>query len=79
MREDLLMDANYWQILKKIITREVGADYCIAGQKSAELLLRDFSLPGEILVYTKTLNKRVKVSSDYVVVFRTISAGKRLK
>ncbi len=75
---DQIIDELYWKILKKLLRDEVEWKYIIVGNKALELLLRDFSIPEKLYIYTKDVSKIIKLSKDHSIIFRTICWWKRL-
>ncbi|MDD2516273.1 MAG: hypothetical protein PHF46_03025 [Candidatus Gracilibacteria bacterium] len=73
--ENHVVDDNYWKILKKIISTNIIGNCHIGGIKSLEILLKDYSLPEEIVVYNKDLNKKWKISKKCSVTFKSIKSG----
>lgn len=65
-----LIDDYYWKIVKKIIISETWWQYFIWWQKSLELLMKDFSLQSELIVYTKDIRKIVSIDSDHKIIFK---------
>lgn len=74
--EQEIIDNNYWKILKKIISQNTPF-YFIGWDKSLEIITKDYSLPEEITIYTKELDKKIKISSNHTVIFKTIKSGKK--
>ncbi|MCP4522746.1 MAG: hypothetical protein GY828_00845 [Candidatus Gracilibacteria bacterium] len=75
-----LLEKYYPKLLKKYITYHVGSQYCIAGKKSLEMHMKDFSIPEKVTIITRNLNKKIKVGA-YHIIFKTISgkdSGKKI-
>lgn len=71
------VEGAYWRIAKKIITRKCGSNYLIAGPKSLEIRMRDFSIPSTLIVYTKDCDSTVTVSERHKLVFKTAKTGSK--
>lgn len=69
-----LLENYYMKLLKKYITFYVWGEYYIAGWKSLEFHLKDFSVPEKIYIVNRTLSKKIKVWG-YEIIFKTL-AGK---
>ncbi len=74
------IDTRYWELVMVFIRAEVGASRAvIAGPKSLELLLQDFSPPKILHIYVAELDspkKILHIGDDYRIEFRTIQSGK---
>lgn len=77
MEGEEIVDEHYWDIVRTIITSEVGKDYIIWGEKSLELLMMDYSLPEELIIYTRDTAKKVLLSPKHTIVFRTMITGEK--
>ncbi|MDQ1344102.1 MAG: hypothetical protein QG650_822 [Patescibacteria group bacterium] len=65
----------YWKIVKKLITKNCGANYVVAGSKALEIRMRDLSIPDTLIVYTKDLTSVLTVSERHRVVFQMAKTG----
>lgn len=73
-----LIEQYYWEIVQAFIRREVRSEYIIAGPKALEFHIGDMSTPSVLIVYTKSTNKTLKISTRHKIIFKTIEAGKRV-
>ena len=64
----------YETFKKSILLFYVWGEYYIAGWKSLEFHLKDFSVPEKIYIVNRTLSKKIKVWG-YEIIFKTL-AGK---
>lgn len=69
------VESSYWKIVKKLITKNCGSDYVLAGPKSLEIRMRDLSIPDTLIVYTKDYSGILTVSDRHKVVFKTAKTG----
>lgn len=76
-REIDLIDKYYWSILKKLISQYTYWDYYIWCNKALELHLKDYSLPNQVIVYTKDIQKTIKIAKNYTLLFKTIKSWKK--
>lgn len=60
-----------------LANHEAGNDWVIGGEKALELIMMDYSIPSELIIYTKDIAKKVTVSPDHTIVFRTIISGEK--
>ena len=67
-----VVEARYWDIVKMIASAETLKDWVIGGEKALELIMMDYSIPYQLIIYTKDIAKKVVVSPDHEIVFRTI-------
>lgn len=72
-----IIDEHYWEIVHTIISDEVGRDGIIGGEKSLELLMMDYSIPEQLIVYTRDTAKRVTISPQHEILFRTMITGEK--
>ena len=72
-----IIDTHYWDIVKTLLTLEVGKEYVIGGEKALELLMMDYSVPYQLIVYTKDIAKRLVVSPRHEILFRTLISGEK--
>lgn len=72
-----IIDVHYWDIIRTIISDEVGKDYILGGEKSLELLMMDFSIPYTLIVYTRDVAKKVAISPRHEILFRTMITGEK--
>lgn len=72
-----IIDVHYWDIVRTIIATEVGKDYIIGGEKSLELLMMDFSIPYQLIIYTRDTAKKVSISPRHEILFRTMITGEK--
>lgn len=72
-----VVEAHYWNIVKRIAEDEVGNDWVIGGEKALELIMMDYSIPFQLIVYTKDTAKKVVISPRHEIVFRTIISGEK--
>jgi hypothetical protein len=49
----------------------------IASEKSAEIHLKDYSLPDILILYTRTTEKRINLGEGRVVHFRILQSGEK--
>ena len=71
-----LIDKYYVKLLKKYISKEVGAKYFISWKKSLEIHMKNYSFPEKIYIITHSTQKKVLVW-NYEIHFKTI-AGKHM-
>lgn len=64
----------YWKIAKKLVTKNCGSNYLLAGPKSLEIRMRDMSIPNTLIVYTKDYSGTVAVSDRHKLVFKTVKS-----
>lgn len=74
-----IIDTYYWDIVRTIISAEVGKDYIIGGEKALELLMMDFSIPYQLIIYTRDTAKKVAISPRHEILFRTMITGEKTK
>ena len=67
-----VVEARYWDIVKMIAHAEALKDWVIGGEKALELIMMDYSIPYQLIIYTKDIAKKVVVSPNHEIVFRTI-------
>lgn len=75
-----LIEKYYIKLLKRYITYFVGGEYYISGRKALEFHMKDFSIPENISIINRKINKRVKIGR-YTIIFKTMSgkdAGKKI-
>jgi hypothetical protein len=72
-----LVDTHYWEIVRTVIAAEAGKDYIIGGEKALELLMMDFSIPYQLIVYTRDIAKKVAISPRHEILFRTMITGEK--
>lgn len=72
-----IIDKHYWEVVKTIISQEVGKDYIIWGEKALELLMMDFSIPYSLIIYTRDISKKVAISPRHEILFRTMITGEK--
>lgn len=72
-----IIDTHYWEIIRTIISAEVGKDYIIGGEKALELLMMDFSIPYQLIIYTRDISKKVAISPRHEILFRTMITGEK--
>lgn len=77
MTGEEVVETHYWEIVKYLLSKEVGKDYLIGGEKSLELAMMDYSLPESLIVYTKDTNKKVVLSPRHEILFRTMVTGEK--
>lgn len=74
-----IIDDNYWNIVYKIIKDEANWIYFIWWNKSLELHLKDYSIQNKLIVYTKDIQKIIRINSKYSIVFKTFTPWKNCK
>ncbi len=67
-----VVESRYWDIVKMIAREEALKDWVIWGEKALELIMMDYSIPYQLIIYTKDIAKKVVVSPNHEIVFRTI-------
>ncbi len=72
-----IIDNFYWKILKKIISEYCSNDFIIWNLKALELNLKDYSIPSEIIIYNKELNKSILLSQTNKIIFKKLSPWKK--
>jgi hypothetical protein len=60
-----------------LANHEVGNDWVIGGEKALELIMMDASIPSELIIYTRETAKKVTLSKDHTLIFRTIISGEK--
>lgn len=72
-----VVEVHYWDIVRMIARQEAGIDWVIGGEKALELIMMDYSIPFQLIVYTKDIAKKVVISPRHEIVFRTIISGEK--
>lgn len=70
-------DDLYWRLVRVLIQKYAPAGAIIAWEKSMEYHLRNFSIPTVLILYTRDINKRVRLSGAREVHFRTLKSGEK--
>lgn len=78
IREIDIINNNYWDIVLKIIRDETNSNYIIAGNKSIEIHLKDYSIQSSLIVYTKDIQKNISINSQYKIQFKILSPGSKI-
>lgn len=76
-REIDIISDYYWQIVAKIVKVETNWNYIIAGNKALEIHLKDYSIQNNLIVYTKDVQKNIKISSEFNLIFKILSPWKK--
>lgn len=67
----------YWQTIAGLIRLHSPSGAIIASEKSAEIHLRDYSLPDTLILYTRTTEKRIGLGEGRVVHFRILQSWEK--
>lgn len=70
-----MVEDAYWKIAKKLVSKNCGSEYVVAGPKSLEIRMRDFSIPYILIVYTKNYDATLLVTDANKIVFKTAKTG----
>lgn len=73
---DLDMDSHYAQIVSLLIREHAPSGAIIAHEKSLEYHLRNYEIPPLLVLYTRDIDKRVRVGK-YAFHFRTRKTGEK--
>jgi len=66
-----LIEKYYFKLLKRYIKEYVLNEYYISWKKSLELHLKNFSIPENIYITNRKINKKVKIW-NYTIIFKRI-------
>ncbi len=72
-----MVEDAYWKIAKKLVSKNCGSGYVLAGPKSLEIRMRDFSIPNTLIVYTKNYDATLLVTDRNRIVFKTAKTGSK--
>lgn len=67
----------YWQMIAALIRLHSPSGAIIASEKSAEIHLRDYSLPDTLILYTRSIEKRISLGEGRVVHFRILQSWEK--
>lgn len=70
-------DDLYWEMIRVLIKHYSPSGAIIAGEKSMEYHLRNFSIPDVLVLYTRDTSKRIKLSNEREVHFRVLKSGEK--
>ena len=73
------LDANYWEIIQKLIVIHAPGGAIIGGEKALELHLRDFGIPEVLILYTRNTNLRITLSDGKLIHFRTLVSWEKTR
>lgn len=74
-----LLDANYWEIVQKLISIHAPSGAIVAWEKALELHLLDFSIPEILILYTRHTNLRIRLSDGKLIHFRTLVSWEKTR
>ena len=72
-----VVEAHYWSIVRTILRNEVGNDWIIGGEKALEIIMMDYSLPEELIIYTRDTSKKIAISPGHHILMRTMVSGEK--
>ena len=67
----------YWKIIWKLIKIHAPSGGVIGWEKAIELHLQNYSIPDILIIYTRDLSLRIKLSDNREVHFRTLVSGEK--
>lgn len=76
-RDSIDLDDYYWMLIARMSRDLTESRAIIAGEKSAEIWIRDLSIPEVLILYTRETAGRYRISGGREVHFRTIVSGEK--
>jgi len=67
-----LVEKYFYAFIKKYISYYVWNQYCIVGQKSLEIHLKNYAISEKIYILTRNIEKKIKIWNNEII-FKTIS------
>lgn len=75
-RNEISSDNLYWQMVALLIKIHSPSGAIIAHEKSMEYHLRDYAIPDRLVIYTRDVEKRIRVEK-HEIHFRTLQSGEK--
>lgn len=70
-------DVAYWPLIEKISSMHSPSGAIIAWEKSMELHLGNYSIPDILILYTRDVNKRIRLWDGRELHFRSLKSGEK--
>lgn len=74
-----ILDEDYWEIVRKLISIHAPGGAVVAWEKALELHLLDFSIPEILILYTRNTNLRIRLSDGKLIHFRTLVSWEKTR
>lgn len=78
MRTGESLDVHYWDIVKKLIAIHAPAGAIVWWEKSLEIHMMNYSVPEILILYTRTIALRIRLSDGREVHFRVLTSGDKM-
>ncbi len=71
------LDRVYWESVEQLIELHAPSGAIVAGEKSMEYHLQNYSIPEVLILYTSSLSKRIRLWDGREVHFRSLQAWEK--
>ncbi len=67
-----IIDQHYYAILRKLILFHTGGECFVGHDTALAWLLKDYSLPSVVVIYTQDIRQTIQISPSHMIAFRPV-------